>query len=184
MIRTLFTMGTVVFVAGSVQAQRPDERRGRPDGEFPMPPGFNLMTALDTNRDGKLSTKEIDSAVAALQKLDKNKDGKLSKEEIGWPPPGGFGGGRGGGFPGFGNNGGGRATRPNPDGNPQTQSKSKRPSIFAPGRLKRLDRNNDDKITKDENPKRLQDLVFGRADTNKDGEIDAKELAKFAEPKQ
>ncbi len=155
-----------------------------------MPPGFNLMTALDANKDGKLSAKEMDGAVAALQKLDKNKDGKLSKEEIGWPPAGGFGGGRGGppgfggGFPGFGGEGGGRPQRPDPDGNPQTQSKANRPSIFAPGRLKQLDRNNDGKITKVEIPKRLQDLVFGRADTNKDGVIDAKELSKFAEPKQ
>ena len=54
------------------------------------------MTALDSDKDGKISAKEIENAVATLKALDKNQDGKLSPEEIGWPPSfggGGFGGG-------------------------------------------------------------------------------------------
>ena len=113
----------VITVAVTSIAQRPEDgqrppgggpRNGPPSGPrggVPMqPPGFHLMTALDANGDGKISAKEIENAVTALQKLDKDKDGKLSPTEIGWPPPGGFrgfGGGRGrGGFPGFGGGGG------------------------------------------------------------------------------
>ena len=122
MIRVSLSIGVVMIVSATVHAQRPDDRQGRPSGPprgFPMPPGFNLMTALDADKDGKISAKEIENCVAALQKLDKDKDGKLSQEEIGWPPSfggggfpgfggGGFRGGRGrggGGFPGFGRGG-------------------------------------------------------------------------------
>jgi len=42
-----------------------------------------LMAALDANRDGKLSLKEIEAAVAALKKLDTNKDGELTLQEFG-----------------------------------------------------------------------------------------------------
>jgi len=82
-------------------AGQPPGRRGdgvlggrfrRGPGGFPPPPGFHLMSALDRNNDGKLSTSEVDDAVNALKKLDKNQDGKLSADEIGWPPQGGFGG--------------------------------------------------------------------------------------------
>ena len=58
-----------------------------------------MMTAIDTDKDGTISAKELENAVASLKKLDKNKDGKLSGDEI--RPQfgrGGFGGcgGRGG----------------------------------------------------------------------------------------
>ncbi len=56
------------------------------------------MVALDANRDGELSAKEIENAVVALKKLDKNKDGKLTPEEL--RPQ--FGGPGGPGGPGFG----------------------------------------------------------------------------------
>ena len=40
-----------------------------------------IMTALDADRNGEISAKEIEDAVAALKKLDKNKDDKLTAEE-------------------------------------------------------------------------------------------------------
>ena len=45
-----------------------------------------LFTALDANKDGKLSLKEIEAAVKALKKLDKNKDGELTLVEFGPSP--------------------------------------------------------------------------------------------------
>jgi hypothetical protein len=42
--------------------------------------------ALDANKDGKLSLKEIEAAVKALKKLDKNKDGELTLIEFGPAP--------------------------------------------------------------------------------------------------
>ncbi|MBT6486601.1 MAG: sulfatase-like hydrolase/transferase [Planctomycetaceae bacterium] len=41
-----------------------------------------IFRLLDTDRDGQLSSKEIDNAVITLKKLDKNKDGILSAEEL------------------------------------------------------------------------------------------------------
>ena len=45
-----------------------------------------LFMALDANKDGKLSLKEIEAAVKALKKLDKNKDGELTLIEFGPAP--------------------------------------------------------------------------------------------------
>ena len=45
-----------------------------------------LVSALDANKDGKLSYKEIEAAVAALKKLDQNKDGELTLNEFGPAP--------------------------------------------------------------------------------------------------
>ncbi len=44
--------------------------------------GGGLFRLLDVDRDGKLSAKEIDGAVAALMKLDANKDGTLDAQEL------------------------------------------------------------------------------------------------------
>ncbi len=41
-----------------------------------------LMQALDTDRDGMLSAKEIRAAVRELKKLDTNRDGKLTPDEL------------------------------------------------------------------------------------------------------
>jgi len=58
---------------------------GGPGGNAPSP----ILSALDKNRDGELSSKEIDAAAASLKTLDKNGDGKLSEEEFRPQPPGG-----------------------------------------------------------------------------------------------
>ncbi|MCR9197634.1 MAG: hypothetical protein NXI04_03225 [Planctomycetaceae bacterium] len=41
-----------------------------------------LFRLLDVDRNGKLSAREIDGAVAALMKLDANKDGTLDADEL------------------------------------------------------------------------------------------------------
>ena len=40
------------------------------------------MTALDTNKDGELSSDEIEHAAKALRALDKNNDGKITRDEL------------------------------------------------------------------------------------------------------
>ncbi|MDG2181838.1 MAG: hypothetical protein P8L78_09115 [Mariniblastus sp.] len=41
-----------------------------------------VISALDLNKDGKLSVDEIEGAPKSLKTLDKNSDGNLSKEEL------------------------------------------------------------------------------------------------------
>ena len=57
--------------------------------------GGGLFRLLDVDRDGKLSAKEIDGAVAVLMKLDRNRDGVLSSEELASVSRGRGGGQRG-----------------------------------------------------------------------------------------
>jgi Ca2+-binding EF-hand superfamily protein len=81
MTRILLVLGLVIgvtVVAQVVLAQRPG--RGGPPGGAALP--SPLITALDADRDGELSAKEIDNAPAALRTLDKDKDGKLSRGEF------------------------------------------------------------------------------------------------------
>jgi len=119
--------------------------RGR---RFPPPP---LMVALDKDKDGVLSAKEIDNAVAALKTLDKNKDGKLTQDELRRPRR--FGG------RGFGGRGG-------------------RGGDFI-ARIMANDKNKDGKVSKDEAPERMKDF-FDRIDSNGDGFIDKKELEEMS----
>ena len=42
----------------------------------------SVMSALDVNRDGVISSQEIAGASGALLKLDKNKDNEISSEEL------------------------------------------------------------------------------------------------------
>lgn len=44
--------------------------------------GGGLFRLLDVDRDGNLSAKEIEGAVAALMKLDSNNDGTLDAQEL------------------------------------------------------------------------------------------------------
>lgn len=59
------------------QSRGQDGRRGGQGGG-----SGGLFRLLDTDRDGNLSAKEIDGAVAALMKLDANKDGILDAQEL------------------------------------------------------------------------------------------------------
>ena len=112
----------------------------------------------DTNNDGVLTFEEAAAATAAeFARLDVNKDGKLTPEEL---APFGRRGMRGGpdgpGGPGKWGHGG-----PRGDGGAMM--------------LKRLDTNNDGKISREE-MRAEADKRFDRLDTNKDGFIDQAEL--------
>lgn len=159
----------VIFsVAGAVDAQPPrggrGPQRGAPGagrGRGNRMPSFPLLEALDADRDGKLSSSEVENAVAALKKLDKDGDGTLSQAEIGWPPePPGFAGRSGAGRRGgFGSPGGG---------------------VGMVERIMANDKNDDGKVTRDELPQFMQRLL-DRADTNEDGAIDREEATAVSE---
>ena len=53
--------------------------QGGPGGFMRM---FPVMSALDSDGNGEISSEEIKGAVVALKKLDKNKDGKLTEDEL------------------------------------------------------------------------------------------------------
>ena len=83
----------LICVAASIaaaQAPGPPGRGGfggRAGGRMPVSP---VVQALDTDGDGELSAKEIETETAALRTLDKDKDGKLSSEVL-RPTPAGRG---------------------------------------------------------------------------------------------
>ena len=163
------------------------------DGKLTAQEIDNAVTALrklDKNQDGKLSREEIGWPPAG------------GFRGFGGPRGGfpGFGGGGRGGFPGFGRGGrpgfggpgSGRPQRPDPDaetsargrGSDASPSESnrnprRRRGFFSSKQLQQLDRDGDGKITKEEIPRRMQELILNRVDTNKDGAIDKDGLAKL-----
>ena len=76
--------------AASPKAKPPKIESLRPASEPTIvkakPRLSQLFMALDANKDGKLSLKEIEAAVKAFKKLDKNKDGELTLAEFGPAP--------------------------------------------------------------------------------------------------
>ncbi len=120
-----------------------------------------IMIALDADKDGVISSAEIENSVIALKNLDKNKDGKLTEEELRPDFSAMPGGGPGRGGPGRGGPGRG------PDGG------------AGPGagldRLMAYDKNSDGKLSKEELPERIQSLIV-RADADKDGFASKAEL--------
>ncbi len=75
---------------GGGQGQKGAGRVGQGGG------GGGLFRLLDIDRDGNLSAKEIDGAVAVLRKLDANKNGVLDAQELTVRGEGGQGRNRGG----------------------------------------------------------------------------------------
>jgi len=72
----------VISVVAYSQAPRRD-REGRRDGRPPRDPFLELF---DTDKNGEISTEEMEQATAILKKLDRNKDGSLTREELPRPP--------------------------------------------------------------------------------------------------
>ena len=146
---------------GRLGDRQGDRGPGRPFG----PPLNPLVIALDADKDGVISAKEIENAVAALKILDKNNDGNLTRDELrshfdGRGGPRGRRGFRGPrGFDGPGGRFGGEC--------------------FIE-RILGFDQNKDGKVSQDELPERMQ-RILDRADTNKDGALDKDELKKMAE---
>ena len=129
-----------------------------PGPGFGRPP-FPLLLALDGDEDGEISAAEIENAVEALKKVDKNNDGKLSGEEL--LPQFGFPGGGTGvpDQPGFGprptsGRGSGFRVPPLPlmsaldaDSNEEISAAEMKDAVAA---LKKLDKNNDGKLSGEE----------------------------------
>ena len=67
---------------GETQLRGQQRGRGMQRGGRGGQGSGGLFRLLDVDRDGKLSAKEIDGAVAALMKLDANKDGTLDAQEL------------------------------------------------------------------------------------------------------
>jgi hypothetical protein len=185
-VKTALNVGCwMVLLAGAALAQPPDSidrgrrPRGRDDFRPPTPP---LMAALDVDRDGELSTEEIDGAAEALKRLDKNGDGRLSANELrpergapGFRPPGGRGPDR----PDDGDQG----PPAGDDEPPQARDREGRlggPTGAFLARVMSFDEDDDGKLTRDELPDRMHRLLE-RADTNGDDALDRDELESLAE---
>jgi Ca2+-binding EF-hand superfamily protein len=158
-----FVREMMTFAQAGGQPPRPDGAPPRrPDGPPGPPPGGGLFGALDTDRNGELSTSEIVAAGTALLKLDRNGDGKLTPDEAFGP------GGTPPGRPGSGPPGPGQPPAGRPGGG------------FD---LEAFDTNKDGKISKEEAPDRLKQR-FDQLDTNGDGFLDAAERRQMAERMQ
>lgn len=167
--------------ASSIVAQNPERPRGpRPPGEgrpgegprpgherrlemHRMPPP--LITALDADHDGKISSDEMANSANALKTLDKNADGQLTAEELHPPRPEGAPGGERKGPP----------QRPQPpqddEGGPRIH---KRIHMPPPPMLKALDANDDKTISADEIGNASKSLLT--LDKNSDGQLTLEEL--------
>lgn len=92
---TIFLIATLVVLAQPPGGEQPERKSARENGELKIaprmqpgpwgafaPPQLPLMTALDTNGDGRLSAEEMAGASEALKKLDANQDGELGQREL------------------------------------------------------------------------------------------------------
>lgn len=136
-----------------LQAEDPKEAKRRQMGAAMMA-GAKLLKSLDQNGDGELSRAEIEMASATLKDMDTDGDGKVSSEELGIgsnPLAQSYG---------------------SSDGAAESPSKPQK----MMGKPKISDRNGDGKVTAEDLPERAR-ARFAMMDTNKDGELDADEIA-------
>lgn len=174
---------------------RPGEGRGPGGG-----PAF--FRILDANRDGKLSRDELAKATSLIDELDQNDDGQLDGREMFGGRPGEGPGGR----PGEGrpprdgdrppregdrppregdDRPGERPRRPQaegdrPQGEGRRQGEGGREGSNLNENFRRLDKNGDGSVSKEEAPDRLKEN-FSRVDSNGDGKVTIDELRKIFE---
>lgn len=89
-MKTSLILGTSLALGLSLSAWGQNAPANPAGGAGSLPP---MLTAFDTDKDGTLSTTEINGATAALLKLDTNGDGKIEPGEF--CPAGGRGWGLG-----------------------------------------------------------------------------------------
>ena len=148
------------FVRGFMLARGGQPGAPQPGGPRPSgdpQPGDGVFRLLDTDKDGRLSTKELAEAGETIKKLDRDSNGEVSREELAaglMPPP------------------------PPPPARPAAGTPPQG-GRFDPqtmlARLKESDKNGDGKWSKDELPERMREN-FDRIDQNKDGSVDEAEL--------
>lgn len=151
----------------------PPREHAEHGGPQAMEPGrmmrmMPIFAALDSDRDGTISSNEIEHASAALKKLDKNNDGKLDQNEL---------------RPDF----AGRPGSPQRDENRGPRDREQGaggPRDGAPlEQLMKLDKNKDGELSADE----LADLpergkrMLSMADRDKSGSLSKAELNEFKE---
>jgi len=183
----------------------PRPEAGRGDGPPRMGPRFFQL--LDKDRNGRISRDELARAASMMEELDENKDGELDPRELLGAPQGAGGGPESMRRPEGGDRRpegerrpegareGDTGRRPEgdrrpPEGNRPAEGQ-RRPGGDQPREgaqrqqvdgefFKRMDANNDGKISKEEAPERLKEN-FDRVDSNKDGAVSQDELRQFFE---
>ena len=151
-----------------LMAQRPGpggQPGAKPRGPQPRSGGGRLplfFQKLDSDKDGKLSKDELAKAAEKLDELDSNKDGKLDPRELLGPGPGSPGGSPSGHHR--------SGERPQGADRPGTGD-----GEFAERLFKKVDKNSDGKISKDEAPEKLEQN-FSKFDANSDGVVDLDEF--------
>jgi len=152
-----------------------DDPKGKPkqEGKGKRDPAA-MFDRLDKNGDGKISKDELEAAPERIREMiaraDANHDGVITKEEFLAAGPGRFGKGKKG-------EGKGEPPKGEPGkGPPPGEGGKKDRGMPDPARImKRLDKNGDGKISKDEAQGLLANF-FDRIDSNNDGFITEAEL--------
>jgi Ca2+-binding EF-hand superfamily protein len=148
-------MASLVSLGANAQAPGGNKDRQQP------PSTEELIKMMDSNKDGKLSVKEVKGPLKDdFSKIDTNKDGFITKAELDKAPkPNGKGGKQ--------------------QGQQQSNSEKKEPNMEE--LIKMMDSNKDGKLSKEEVKGPLE-KDFAKIDTNKDGFLTKVELEKA--PKQ
>lgn len=133
-----------------------DDPQDRPPHRPPMRP-MPLIDALDKDKDGIISAKEIADAPESLKTLDKNGDGQLTPDEVLPPPPPDRNGEGGSPKPAHGSNSG------------TNQKHGDRPKPPLPPIFKALDTDGDGVISADEIAAAATSLL--KLDKNGDGQL-------------